>query len=145
MKHFIVLLSLAISLISLTSCSQIEKRGYSFELSDYQLLKEKINNKNDALNFMGYPSFVSEADQKELWIYYSEDVKKLLFFKPEILDRKIITISFDNNNVVEKIKSYDLADQNSVKFNQNYTEVTSQKKSWWSQIFGNIGQVKATN
>ncbi len=145
MKHLILLLSLAIGLISVTSCSQIEKRGYSFELSDYQLLKEKINNKNDALNFMGYPSFISEADQKEFWVYYSEDVKKLLFFKPNILDRKIITIAFDNKNIVEKIKSYDLADQNSIQFNENYTEVASQKKSWWSQLFGNIGQVKAAN
>jgi len=143
MKHPILLLSVIINLLTLTSCNQIEKRGYSFELSDYQLLKEKINNKNDALNFMGYPSFISESDRKELWVYYSEDVKKLLFFKPEILDRKIITIAFDNKNVVEKIKSYDLKDQNAISFNQNYTEVASAKKSWWSQIFGNIGQVKA--
>ncbi len=143
MKHLILLLSVIISLFTLTSCNQIEKRGYSFELSDYQLLKEKINNKNDALNFMGYPSFISESDHKELWVYYSEDVKKLLFFKPEILDRKIITIAFDNKNVVEKIKSYDLQDQKPISFDKNYTQVYSTKKSWWSQIFGNIGQVKA--
>ncbi|MES2677327.1 MAG: hypothetical protein V4612_03310 [Pseudomonadota bacterium] len=143
MRHLILLSTLTISLIGLTSCGQIEKKGYSFELSDYQLLKEKISNKNDALNFMGYPSFVSEIDQKELWVYYSEDIKKLLFFKPEILDRKIITISFDNHNIVEKIKNYDLSDQGSIKFNPNYTAVANQKKSWWSQIFGNIGQVKA--
>jgi outer membrane protein assembly factor BamE (lipoprotein component of BamABCDE complex) len=143
MKHPILLLSVIINLLTLTSCNQIEKRGYSFELSDYQLLKEKINNKNDALNFMGYPSFISESDRKELWVYYSEDVKKLLFFKPEILDRKIITIAFDNKNVVEKIKSYDLKDQKPISFDKKYTHVDSTKKSWWSQIFGNIGQVKA--
>jgi len=142
MRHLTLIFILAINLTAITSCSQIEKKGYSFELSDYQLLQEKINNKNDVINFMGYPSFVSESDQKELWVYYSEDIKKILFFKPEILDRTIVTISFDNKNLISKIKNYGLKDQTPIIFNQNYTAVTSSTKSWWLQIFGNIGQFK---
>lgn len=139
MRHFI---ALSILITSLISCGQIEKKGYSFELSDYQLLKENVDDKNDALNFMGYPSFISEVNQKELWVYYSEDMKKVLFFKPEILDRKIITISFKEQNSVEAIKNYNLKNQTSIKFNKNYTDVVNREKGWWSQIFGNIGQVK---
>ena len=139
MRHFI---ALSILITSLISCGQIEKNGYSFELSDYQLLKENVDDKNDALNFMGYPSFISEVNQKELWVYYSEDMKKVLFFKPEILDRKIITISFKEQNSVEAIKNYNLKNQTSIKFNNNYTDVVNREKGWWSQIFGNIGQVK---
>ncbi len=92
---------------------------------------------------MGQPSFISETDQKEFWVYYSEDIKKFLFFKPEAIDRKIVTITFNNKNIVENIKTFDLKDQNLININPNYTEVASQKKSWWSQIFGNIGQVRA--
>lgn len=132
-----------LAIIFLTSCSQIEKRGYSFELSDYQLLKEKINNKNNTLDAMGYPTLASSFADGELWIYYSEDVKKLLFFKPEVLDRKIITIAFDNKQTIKKINSYDLKDQNSITINPDYTKVESAKPSWWKQIFGNIGQVRA--
>ena len=139
MRHFI---ALSILITSLISCGQIEKKGYSFELSDYKLLKENVDDKNDALNFMGYPSFISEVNQKELWVYYSEDMKKVLFFKPEILDRKIITISFKEQNSVEAIKNYNLKNQTSIKFNNNYTDVVNREKGWWSQIFGNIGQVK---
>ena len=139
----LTIFAVILTLYPLTSCNQIEKRGYSFELSDYQLLKEKISSKDDTLKFMGYPSFISESDGQELWVYYSEDIKKLLFFKPDILDRKVVTIGFDNGSAVSKIKIYSLKDQNVVRFNQGYTEVVSQKKSWWSQIFGNIGQVKA--
>jgi outer membrane protein assembly factor BamE (lipoprotein component of BamABCDE complex) len=131
------------TILHFTSCSQIEKKGYSFELSEYQNLQEKINSKKDTLNFMGQPSFISETDQKEFWVYYSEDIKKFLFFKPEAIDRKIVTITFNNKNIVENIKTFDLKDQNLININPNYTEVASQKKSWWSQIFGNIGQVRA--
>jgi outer membrane protein assembly factor BamE (lipoprotein component of BamABCDE complex) len=139
MKTIIILLGI----ILLTSCSQIEKRGYSFELSDYQNLKAGINNKNNTLDAMGYPSLTDNSADGELWIYYSENIEKLLFFKPETLDRKIITVSFNNDQTIKQINSYDLADQNQIDFNPDYTKVDSAKVSWWKQIFGNIGQVRA--
>ncbi len=138
MKYLIIL-----SLAFFAACNPIEKRGYSFELSDHKFLKEDVHNKKDVLLLMGHPSFVSDVNQKELWVYYSEDVKKVLFFKPDILSRKIVTVSFNDKDVVKRIENYDLQDQNSVEFNKNYTAVASPKKSWWSEIFGNIGQVKA--
>ncbi len=136
-------ITILLSIILLTSCSQIEKRGYSFELSDYQNLKEGINNKNNTLDAMGYPSLTNNSADEELWIYYSEDIKKLLFFKPEILDRKIITVSFNANQTIKQIKTYNLSNQNQINFNPDYTKVESAKISWWKQIFGNIGQVRA--
>ncbi|MFT6219658.1 MAG: outer membrane protein assembly factor BamE (lipoprotein component of BamABCDE complex) [Myxococcota bacterium] len=141
-KLFMKKLSILFFLIFI-SCNPIEKRGYAFELSDYEKLTEEISDKNDVLNFMGYPIFVSEVKDNEIWVYYSEDVKKVLFFRPEILDRQVMAITFDSQNVISKISNYDLDDQSDISFSQKYTEVKSQKKSWWSQIFGNIGQVKA--
>ncbi len=136
-------IAILLSILFVTSCSQIEKRGYSFELSDYKLLKEGINNKNHTLDAMGYPSLISDSGNGELWIYYSEDVEKFLFFKPKTLDRQIIAISFNNQEIINKISNYDLKDQNPIKINPNYTEVESSKLPWWKQIFGNIGQVRA--
>jgi outer membrane protein assembly factor BamE (lipoprotein component of BamABCDE complex) len=138
-------LTVTLSLIFLTSCIiQNEKRGYSFELSDYQLTKEGVSNQEMIIKMMGSPTFVSEgSDNKELWVYFSEDVRKLLFFKPKILDRKIMTISFDDSGTASKINNYSLNDENNVKFASEFTEVQSNKKSFWSQIFGNIGQVRA--
>jgi outer membrane protein assembly factor BamE (lipoprotein component of BamABCDE complex) len=138
-------LAVILSLIFLTSCIiQNEKRGYSFELSDYQLAKEGVSNQEMVVKTMGSPTFISEgSDSKELWVYFSEDVRKLLFFKPKILDRKIMTISFDETGIVRKINNYDLNDENSLKFVSEFTEVPSNKKSFWSQLFGNIGQVRA--
>lgn len=135
---------LILIVLALASCNNIEKRGYSFELSDYPILREGLNDKSDVLTIMGSPSFVSNANNnQELWVYYSEDVKKLLFFKPEILNRKIITISFANDNKINKIIDYDLSSQTPIQFNSDYTKVANQNPSWWSRIFGNIGQVRA--
>lgn len=134
-----------LSLILLASClTQNEKRGYSFELSDYQLAKEGISSQDLVIKMMGSPTFIAEdRDGNELWIYFSEDVRKLLFLKPKILNRQVMAISFDNTGIVSKINNYSLKDENNVKFITSYTEVKSSKKGFWSQIFGNIGQVRA--
>jgi outer membrane protein assembly factor BamE (lipoprotein component of BamABCDE complex) len=139
MKNILILLST----ILFISCSQIDKRGYSFELSDYEILKETFNNQNDVLSAMGYPILTEYSNKKETWIYYSEDVKKLFFLKPKVLNRQIITISFDNNQKIKEIRNYSLKDQNQIKLNSNYTKVNSPQSEWWKQIFGNIGQVRA--
>lgn len=139
MKTILILFSA----ILLASCTQIDKKGYSFELSDYKTLKKTINNQVDVLNAMGYPILTEYLGKEEIWIYYSEDIERLFFFKPKILNRQITTISFSENHRIKTIKNYDLADQNSLKLNSNYTKVDNQQPKWWKQIFGNIGKVRA--
>jgi len=139
MKNILILFSI----ILLTSCSQIDKKGYSFELSDYKTLKENLNNRDDVLNTMGYPILTEYFGKEEVWIYYSEDVEKFLFFKPKILNSQITTISFNDKHQIKTIKNYDLSNQNSLQLNPNYTKVDNPQPKWWRQIFGNIGQVRA--
>lgn len=138
-------LKLLIFVLLINSCVQVEKRGYSFELSDYKVLREGVHSKEDVLNSMGYPSFFSQIENQESWVYIHEDAQKLMFFKHKILDRQIVTIYFNNQNIIKEIKNYDLNDQEDIAFKSGYTHVASPKKSWWSRIFGNIGQVRAVN
>ena len=129
----------------ITSClNQTETRGYVFELSDYKLIKEGISGKDFVLEAMGNPTFIIDHNtNEELWVYFSEDIHKFLFFKPDILNRKIMIIAFDNNATVRKIANYDLKDQNNVKFSNDYTKVDhNQKKGIFSEIFNNIGQIR---
>ena len=127
----------------LSSClSQIDKRGYSFELSDHQLVRESISDKNFVTDSMGYPTFSIDDENGELWVYFSEDVERFLFFKPNILKRDMMVLSFDNKGIVKKIDHYDLNNENKIQFASNYTEVESQKKGVFSQIFSNIGKVR---
>ena len=129
----------------ITSCfNQIETRGYVFELSDYKLIKEGISGKDFVLEAMGNPTFTIDHDvNQELWIYFSEDIQKFLFFKPDILNRKIMILTFDNHGTVKKIGNYDLKNQNNISFSNDYTKVDhNQKEGIFSELFNNIGQVK---
>jgi len=133
-----IFISLAIS-----SCiSRVEKHGYMFDLSDHQLLTEGIFTKNKVLQLMGSPTLISDLDGREVWIYYAEDVRKLLFFKPDIINREIIMLSFNKNETLTKLENYSLENEKNLRFAENYTKVHSNKNGVFKSIFGNVGSVK---
>ena len=106
-------------------------------------IKKQISDKDTVEKVMGSPTFVSYIDDEPVWVYFSEEERRLLFFKPKILERKIMTLKFDKQSLVKDIKFYDLDDEQSVNFAHNYTKVESNKKGFFSELFGNIGQVRA--
>ncbi|MBU6339039.1 MAG: outer membrane protein assembly factor BamE [Rickettsiales bacterium] len=127
-----------------TSCvSNIEKKGYSFDSSDQQLLQEGVTSKESTLKMMGSPTIISDLSDEENWIYYSEEVKNLLFFIPKVTKREILLVKFDDSNTIKKIEKFDLANEKSkTKFNPTYTEVKSHETGFFKSIFSNIGKVK---
>lgn len=137
-SNFIYLLLI----IALNSCiSRVDKHGYMFDLSDHDQLKEEITSKDLVLQVMGSPTLVADFNNEETWIYFAEDVKTLLFFKPKPINRTIISIKFDNN-IIKELRHYDLSNQSSIDFASNYTEVNSNKIGFFESIFSNIGQIK---
>lgn len=128
----------------ITSCiSNIEKKGYSFDSSDQHQLQEGVTSRESTLKMMGSPTIISDLTGEESWIYYSEEVKNLLFFIPKITKREILLIKFDESNTIKKIEKFSLANEkNRVKFNPIYTEVKSHETGFFKSIFNNIGKVK---
>lgn len=131
--------------LSLTSClTRVEKKGYMFDLSDANLLQEKVTSKDEVLRYMGYPTLTSYINE-EVWIYMAEDKKYLLFFKPKTVSREILVIKFDDKNTVKTLQRLSLSDgDNKLHFSPKYTEVTDNDESFFKSLFGNIGQVKAS-
>lgn len=129
----------------LTSClSHTEKRGYIFDFSDHEFVQEGITSKERLLRMMGSPTIISDFDQDEAWIYFSEDLNKVLFFKPDIVSRTILVIRFNQFDTVKKLEKIDLsAEEKTSEFYSGFTEVKSQKEGFFKSIFGNIGKISA--
>ena len=51
--------------------------------------------------------------------------------------------TFDDKNIVKTLSNYDIKNVNKIKFNNNKSAVTETKKGFFSDLFGNIGQVRA--
>ena len=144
MKMKKILLNL-ILLIATSSCiTRIEKHGYMFDETDYEMMQEGVTDKEKVLRILGSPTIISDLDEDEAWIYYSEDVKRLLFFMPKVTERNIIVIRFNRENIISKLRKIDLSqEEKKLAFSSKHTAVESQKIGFFKSLFGNVGQVKA--
>ena len=128
-----------------SSClTKIDKEGYSFDLSNYKLIKEEITTKEEVQNMMGSPTIISFIGKDPIWIYLSQTKRRLLFFKPDIIKRKIMTIKFDKKQkFVEKINFYNLDNEKDIKYISKYTKINNPNKNIFLEFFGNIGKISA--
>ena len=132
-------------LITLNSCvSKVDKRGYMFDMSDHELLQEGITIKERVLKIMGSPTVISDLDNDEAWIYYAEDVKRLLFFKPDIISRDVLVVRFSNAGTIRELNRINLNDEEKqLQFASDFTSVESRKIGFLKSLFSNVGQVKS--
>ena len=139
MKFFTFLLLLFI----VSACSfRVDKSGYMFENNDINFIQKGVTSKNTLLKNLGSPTIIYFVKDKEVWIYYSENIKYILFFKPNIVERDVLVLKFDDEQRVNYIKKLDLEDEdNKYFFNQNKTFVEGHKNNFFKTIYENIGAI----
>ena len=132
-------------LIALNACvSKLDKRGYMFDMSDHNLLQEGITSKERVLKIMGSPTLISDLDSDEAWIYYAEDLKRLLFFKPDIISRDVLVVRFNEVGTIRELGRINLNDEEKkLQFAANFTNVESRKIGFLKSLFSNVGQIKS--
>lgn len=132
-----------IFIFAITSCtSRVDKHGFMFEFSDHQMLQEGVTTKERVLKMMGSPTLVSDFDSQEAWIYFSEDLKRFLFFKPKVVERKILLLRF-KDDTISNLQIFDLNNESkNLKFAPEFTTVDSHKIGFFKSIFSNVGQIK---
>lgn len=131
-------------ILSLSSCfERINKHGYVFERSNFKFLKEGVTSKKEVLSIIGSPSIKQDINFDNSWIYFGQDIESFLFFKPKVIDRKIIIIDFDNENIIKDMRYVKLSDGKNFRPYNRYTSVKGHKEPGLiADLFGNIGQVK---
>lgn len=92
---------------------------------------------------MGSPSFISDLDHDEAWIYYSQELKHFLFFKPKTISREILVVRFDEKNLVKNLQKISLSDEERhLSFSMKHTAVEGHQVGLIKSFFSNVGQVK---
>ena len=93
--------------------------------------------KQDVMNILGAPSLTTGLSDDH-WIYMASTTKKVAFFRPEELDRKVLAISFDNDQI-SKIEKLSLADGNKLPIDTNITQTIDQEQGFFRKYFGGVG------
>lgn len=126
----------------LSSCAKnINKSGYSIDKKDLEQIKVGVSNKESVLNTMDHPTN-THPNNPNKWVYHSYKTKKLMFFKPKIVEQDVVIISFNNEEIVESIAKYDQNNYININPNSGKTSIsTKEEKGLVRDIIDNIGSI----
>lgn len=129
-------------LLFTSSCitRSVTQKGNIFDNNDLTDIKVGLTNKENVLKILGYPLNKSYFDNN-VWIYYSYQMKEVLFFKPYIDEQKVLVLKFDNEtNIVNDMFLYNIESNNYEILDTTDTSVQD-KQNVIQDILRNIGQI----
>jgi outer membrane protein assembly factor BamE (lipoprotein component of BamABCDE complex) len=139
-----IIFALFIAILTTGCLRKVENSGYSFDNINLKDIKAGITTKENVLKELGSPSIKSNLDknQPEVWIYYNDKQYGYLFFNPIIANQKILTLTFDEENIVSTINSYNSNDVQNIAISEDFTKDREVEESLIKDIINNIGTIK---
>lgn len=133
-------LTAALALLALSACSPIVKtHGYAPRAAELDSVAVGADTRETVRQKLGRPSTIGAFDADE-WYYISIRTETVAFFEPEVVDQRVVTISFDANGMVTEVDRYGLEDGQVVNLVTRTTPTSGRRLTVLQQIFQNIGR-----
>ena len=101
-------------------------------------LRIGFSTKEEVISKLGEP-LNSRNSQPNFLLYVQKRVETVAFLRPQIDDRKVAKLTFDDNSLLIRIDIYNTVTENHFDMDQNIVASEGRKLSFWQQMFGNIG------
>ena len=129
----------------LASCSPVvENRGYVFDEKLLDQIKVNETISNDVMDILGSPSTTSAIDAST-WYYIYSKAETVAFYHPTVTDRRVLAVSFDDDNKVNNLKYYGLEEGKIISYVDRTTPTRGRELTVLQQLFGNLGRLGAGN
>ena len=115
-----------------TACAPIKShQGYVIDKELVDSVQPGVDTRESVMQTLGRPTLTSQFNQGE-WYYVSRDSKNFGYSDPKVRDQTTIRVRFDANGNVASVDPYG-----------KKTPTLGRKRSFFSDLFGNIGTVGA--
>lgn len=130
---------------ALAGCTaQYRTHGYVPSEDELQQIVPGVDTRGTVEDLVGVPS--TSGTLNESGFYYIEsDVRHFAWRKPEVIDREVLAITFDEAGVVENIERYGLEDGEVVPLARRITRSGDGDIGFIRKLFGNIGGINAAD
>ncbi len=141
---FVRVLAFGVVMACLSGCvSNRSSHGYVLERGETGLSAlVGVDSKDSVLARYGEPSLIGTFD-RNAWYYLSALDASRAFFRPETTARTVVAFHFDDQGLVEKVDTIELADAVKVNMASRETPTRGKELGFWEQLLGNVGQLPA--
>ncbi len=134
------LLAVVLAGLLLTACSQeITVRGNIPDADSVASIEPGITTRSEVARLLGSPSTVSSFRDRT-WYYIGQKQTKFAFLDPDILERSVLVVQFDDVGTVEDTKLFTLEDGEYIELVSRKTPTEGREFGLLEQLLGNIGR-----
>jgi outer membrane protein assembly factor BamE (lipoprotein component of BamABCDE complex) len=138
-------LPLTLTLIAATvlsaGCARVAGRqGFIIDQQLAGAVRAGVDNKASVQASLGRPTFVGQFDGND-WYYVSRETRQWAFSRPSPSAQTLLHIRFDAAGNVTTVENKGLEQVASIRPNSDKTPTLGKQRSFFQEIFGNIGQV----
>lgn len=127
-----------------SACTRIQDRqGYLLDETLITSIQPGVDNKDSVAATLGRPSFVGQFDDQD-WYYVSRNTKQLAFAMPRPDAQTVLRVRFDEAGNVASVERSGLEQVASIDPSDKETPTLGRNRSFFQELFGNIGTVGAT-
>jgi len=131
--------ALAATLLAGACTPSVDLRGNLPTPENLAQIKAGKTTRDEVQTLLGSPSATATYGE-ESWQYISARTETTAFFKPELKDRKVVSISFDKSGVVKDVVLRGMDDGITVQTVDRETPTAGKELSILEQLVGNIGK-----
>lgn len=126
----------------LSGCSkEVQVHGYSFSNKSSEEIIVGETHRNTVEAILGTPTSKSHFGPLQ-YSYISSTVEITSFLNSKLIEQDVLSITFDQSDIVAQINYLKLNDSNKVVFSQDYTEIKGNGVTALQQIMTNVGKYK---
>ena len=132
-----------LGIAALGACAPLPShQGYIVDADLVNSVQPGVDNRESVLQTLGRPSFASQFNQGD-WYYIARESRAYGFQTPRPKSQLTLQISFNANGTVTAIRRGSAEQIASVTPSGKTTPTLGRERSFFSELFGNIGTVGA--
>ncbi len=133
---------LALGLLA-TGCASIkDHRGYIIDEALVASVQPGVDNKLSVERTLGRPTFISEFG-KQTWYYVAMNTEQKPFTRPKTASQSLLVVDFDPRGNVASLSREGMDKVVRLSPESDKTPTLGRDRSFFEDLFGNIGQVGA--
>ncbi|ETA49937.2 SmpA/OmlA [Rhodobacteraceae bacterium PD-2] len=133
-----------VMVVALGACSaSYRTHGYMPPEDELQQIVPGVDTRASVEDLIGVPNAAGVRDNSGFY-YIETEMRHFAWRRPEIMDRQILAITFDQAGIVDNISPYGLEDGRVVPITRRVTKSTDGEIGFIRKLFGNIGGIDAS-
>lgn len=136
------LMSLA-GVVAVSGCAPVVRtHGHIWRNVEIGQIEVGVDNRDSVASMLGTPS-ATGINNDSLWIYASSRTVSLYGGKPEVTERRVVALEFDEAGTVAWIEEFSLEDGVIVPISERKTPTAGRDLNVLQQFLGNVGRFES--